>query len=144
VDRGGGVSLKACNSCMSVRYCNAICQHKHWPKHKAACKLRAAEIRDEALFKDPPSKEDCPICFLPMPTLLISCVTRLDCPYQSTTSQLLMWGWLKWQRKSIIHVAGKAFAKGASIPSVNLVMISVPIATPTKIEKRAMSRLKII
>ena len=37
----------------------------HWPKHKAACKQRAAELRDEALFKDPPPKEDCPICFLP-------------------------------------------------------------------------------
>jgi tetratricopeptide (TPR) repeat protein len=60
---------------MSVKYCNAICQHKHWPKHKAACKLRAAELRDEALFKDPPAKEDCPICFLPMPTLLMSCIT---------------------------------------------------------------------
>ena len=41
----------------------------------AACKLRAAELRDEALFKDPPAKEDCPICFLPMPTLLMSCIT---------------------------------------------------------------------
>ena len=28
----------------------------------------------EALFKDPPSKEDCPICFLPIPRNLISCV----------------------------------------------------------------------
>jgi hypothetical protein len=30
---------------------------------------------DEALFKDPPSKEDCPICFLPMPVKLICCVS---------------------------------------------------------------------
>jgi hypothetical protein len=28
-------------------------------------------MNDEALFKDPPAKEDCPICFLPMPTNLI-------------------------------------------------------------------------
>jgi TPR repeat protein len=34
---------------------------------------RAAELRDEALFKDPPPMEDCPICFLPMPLRLISC-----------------------------------------------------------------------
>ena len=27
---------------------------------------------DEALFKDPPPKEDCPICFLPMPVRLFS------------------------------------------------------------------------
>ena len=29
---------------------------------------RAAEFHVEALFKDPPAaKEDCPICFIPMP-----------------------------------------------------------------------------
>ena len=72
---GEGISLKACKSCMFVKYCNAECQKNHWPKHKAACKQRAAELRDEALFKDPPAKEDCPICFLPMPTKLISCMT---------------------------------------------------------------------
>ena len=27
------------------------------------------------LFKDPPSKEDCPICFLPMPLKIITCVS---------------------------------------------------------------------
>jgi hypothetical protein len=48
---------------------------KHWPKHKIECKLCAAELRDEALFKDPPAKEDCPICFLPMPINIISCVS---------------------------------------------------------------------
>ena len=55
-------------------YCNVKCQKKHWKKHKKACKRRAAELRDEALFKDPPAKEECPICFLPMPTRLISCM----------------------------------------------------------------------
>ena len=72
---GAGVSLKMCKACMHARYCNAECQHKHWPTHKTACKLRAAELRDEALFKDPPPKEECPICFLPMPVKLISCVS---------------------------------------------------------------------
>ena len=71
----GGVSLKMCKACMSVKYCNADCQHKHWPKHKKTCKLRAAELRDEALFKDPPPKEDCPICFLPMPAQLLYCIS---------------------------------------------------------------------
>ena len=71
----GGASLKACKSCMQVKYCNANCQKNHWATHKADCKLRAAELRDEALFKDPPPKEDCPICFLPMPTTLICCVS---------------------------------------------------------------------
>jgi len=71
----GGVSLKACKACMLVRYCNAECQKNHWPEHKKICKQRAAELRDEALFKDPPAKEDCPICFLPMPVNWIACMT---------------------------------------------------------------------
>ena len=71
----GGVSLKTCKACMHARYCSAECQRNHWPKHKKQCKLRAAELRDEALFKDPPPKEDCPICFLPMPINLINCMT---------------------------------------------------------------------
>ena len=70
----GGVSLKVCKACMIVKYCNAECQKKHWATHKKECKLRAAELRDEALFKDPPPK-DCPICFLPIPTKLICCVS---------------------------------------------------------------------
>jgi len=71
----GGATLKVCKSCMVAKYCNANCQRNHWPKHKKECKLRAAELRDEALFKDPLAKEDCPICFLPMPVKLICCVS---------------------------------------------------------------------
>jgi tetratricopeptide (TPR) repeat protein len=72
----GGISLKACKSCMLVKYCNADCQRKHWPKHKKECKQRAAELRDEALFEDElPAKEECPICLVPMPHQLIACVS---------------------------------------------------------------------
>ena len=43
--------------------------------HKTVCKLQlqAAKLRDKMLFKvkDPLAKEDCPICFLPIPTKLI-------------------------------------------------------------------------
>ena len=60
---------------MFVRYCNADCQRNHWPSHKKECKIQAAKLHDVALFKDPPAKEDCPICFLPMPYKLISCIT---------------------------------------------------------------------
>jgi len=72
---GGGAGLKACTSCRLVKYCNIKCQKNHWKKHKKVCKQRAAELRDEALFKDPPLKEDCPICYLPMPIKLIACMT---------------------------------------------------------------------
>ena len=71
----GGASLKICKACTSVKYCNAMCQKNHWSKHKKVCKQRAAELRDEALFKDPPPKEECEICFLPMPTKLITCMS---------------------------------------------------------------------
>ena len=79
----GVASLKTCLSCRLVRYCNADCQKKHWPKHKKTCKLRAAELRDEALFKDPPDKEDCPICFLPMPARLLSSASLSDATISS-------------------------------------------------------------
>ena len=86
----GGDNLKACTSCEQVSYCNAKCRNAHRSKHKKACKQYAAErrnknaairaevdaiierfskieISDEELFADPPPKEDCEICFLPMP-----------------------------------------------------------------------------
>ena len=71
----GGATLKVCKSCMHARYCNATCRRNNWSKHKRDCKIHAAELRDKALFKDPPPKEDCPICFLPMPAKLISCIS---------------------------------------------------------------------
>ena len=59
--------LKACTACKLVKYCNRDCQIAHRPQHKKACKKRAAELYDEMLFNDPPPREDCPICFLPLP-----------------------------------------------------------------------------
>ena len=52
-----------------VQYCNAACKKKHRSKHKKKCERRVAELHDEALFKQPPLKEDCPICFLPLPSM---------------------------------------------------------------------------
>ena len=63
----GGDGLKICNGCKLVNYCNATCQMAHRPRHKKLCKKRAAELKDEALFKEPPPVEDCPICCLPIP-----------------------------------------------------------------------------
>ncbi|KAL7524819.1 hypothetical protein ACHAXR_000730 [Thalassiosira sp. AJA248-18] len=50
-----------------VKYCNRGCQLSHRPRHKSACKKRAAELFDEKLFKQPPTGDDCPICFLRLP-----------------------------------------------------------------------------
>ena len=62
--------LKACTACHMVKYCNRECQIAHRPQHKKACKKRAAELHDELLLKRPPPEyEDCPICFLPMPSI---------------------------------------------------------------------------
>ena len=62
-----GVGLKKCGACELVRYCGAACQRAHRPQHKGECKSRAAELYDEALFLQPPSREECPICFLELP-----------------------------------------------------------------------------
>ena len=59
--------LKACTACKMVKYCNRDCQIAHRPQHKKECKKRAAELYEEALFRDPPPPEDCPICMLPLP-----------------------------------------------------------------------------
>ena len=66
-----------------VKYCNATCKKKHRSKHKKACERRVAELHDEALFKEPP-RDDCPICFLPLPldagqTTFKSCCGKLIC-----------------------------------------------------------------
>ena len=63
----GGVSMNTCNKCDLVKYCNAACKKKHKSKHKKKCERRAAELFDEKLFKEPPPREDCPICMMPPP-----------------------------------------------------------------------------
>jgi len=65
----GSDVTNTCNKCKMVMYCNAACKKKHRKKHKKECERRVAEMHDEALFKQPPPDEDCPICFLRMPTL---------------------------------------------------------------------------
>jgi len=68
----GSEVTNTCNKCKSVMYCNAACKKKHRHKHKKDCEehlKRAAELHDTKLFKQPPKEEDCPICFLRMPTL---------------------------------------------------------------------------
>ena len=76
--------LKTCNACKMARYCCRDCQVSHWPRHKEACKKRAAELFDKELFKDPPEREECPICMLPFPfdggtSRFFACCGRIIC-----------------------------------------------------------------
>ena len=61
--------LKECDGCDLVRYCSDECQREHRPEHESKCRERAAELRDEILFRQPESSYlgDCPICYLPLP-----------------------------------------------------------------------------
>ena len=79
----GSDVTNTCNKCKSVMYCNAACKKKHRHKHKKVCERIVAELHDEALFKLPP-QEDCPICFLRMPSLMTgstykSCCGKIIC-----------------------------------------------------------------
>ena len=77
--------LKNCTGCYLVKYCSVKCQRDHRPKHKRECKRRAAELRDEILFKQPESHlGDCPICCLPLPFdpkkyVMMSCCSKSIC-----------------------------------------------------------------
>ena len=63
------VKLKKCDGCDLVRYCGDACQELLRPLHGEKCKERAAELRDEILFRQPESTHlgDCPICYVPLP-----------------------------------------------------------------------------
>ena len=64
------VKLKKCTACRLVEYCSVDCQRAHRKQHKKACKLRAAELKDEQLYeqgKERPEESFCPICTLPIP-----------------------------------------------------------------------------
>ena len=71
--------LKACTACKLVKYCNRECQIAHRPLHKKACKKRAAELHDEALFKEHPPTDDCPICLLPLSLIASQAVFKSCC-----------------------------------------------------------------
>ena len=64
---GNSDVMNTCNKCNMAKYCNAACKKKHRSKHKKACERRVAELYDEQLFKKPPPREECPICFIPLP-----------------------------------------------------------------------------
>mmetsp|Transcript_10766 Transcript_10766/g.23860 ORF Transcript_10766/g.23860 Transcript_10766/m.23860 type:complete len:320 (-) Transcript_10766:301-1260(-) len=97
-----GHGLKKCVACKMVKYCDITCQKNHRPSHKKECRKRAAELHDEALFKQP-TMEDCAICFLP-----ISCGV-IDAHYQSCCGKTVCHG--------CIYTVGKEMEKENRIRS---------------------------
>jgi len=81
------IKLKKCPACDLVKYCSdKKCQQDHMTEHERICMERAAEIRDEMLFRQPESTHlgDCPICFLPLPidvnkSRMTSCCSKMIC-----------------------------------------------------------------
>mmetsp|Transcript_6718 Transcript_6718/g.18755 ORF Transcript_6718/g.18755 Transcript_6718/m.18755 type:complete len:377 (+) Transcript_6718:109-1239(+) len=82
--------LKMCNSCQCVWYCGAACQKAHWmegaqdgvkqireildgqaageyPKTDKRCCDEHDDDDDSDIFQEPPMREDCVICMLPVP-----------------------------------------------------------------------------
>ena len=81
------VKLVPCDGCDLVKYCGDECQRNHATEHEEECKQRAAELRDDLLFKQPEGThmgDDCPICSLPMPidikkSTIYNCCSKLIC-----------------------------------------------------------------
>ena len=86
------VKLVPCDGCDLVRYCSDDCRNNHQPEHQEVCKKRAAELRDELLFKQPESSclGDCPICCIPLPFdmdrfISYECCSKIICKGCVTT-----------------------------------------------------------
>jgi hypothetical protein len=90
VDDTDGGKLKTCNTCQTAKYCNADCQKAHWKKHKMDCETIAMEQHDAMLFKEPPKRPDCEICFLPLP------LNRCRVMYQPCCGKTLCYGCLHY------------------------------------------------
>ena len=80
------IKLKDCDGCDLVKYCSDDCQEDHKSEHEEECKKRAAELRDELLFKQPESSHwgDCPICCLPLSldqqkSIMMPCCSKIFC-----------------------------------------------------------------
>ena len=81
--------------CDLVRYCSDKCQEDHRLEHEEACTKRAAELRDEILFKQPEGTHlgDCPICSLPLlidpkKSRMQTCCSKLICAGCSCANDL--------------------------------------------------------
>eukprot|EP00986_Skeletonema_menzelii_P013595 scaffold8066_cov147-Skeletonema_menzelii.AAC.4 len=88
------IKLVPCDDCDLVRYCSNECQKTHKSEHEQACKKRAAELREEILFKQPERIHlgDCPICCLPLPldrtkSSMYTCCSKMICDGCNRASQ---------------------------------------------------------
>ena len=86
VAAGDEVRLKNCTACYLVKYCSITCQREHRRLLKKECRTRAAELRDEILFKQPESSHygDCPICMIPLSldvkkSIMQTCCSKVIC-----------------------------------------------------------------
>ena len=92
------------------------------------CKQRAALLRDEALFKDPPGQGrlSCPICFLPMPYKLIARVSPSTRDYIIRANiSISQWQMRKLTKEdirkdNIIHVVERALFVGGCVYSFSV------------------------
>ena len=95
---GGAVKLKNCHACHLVKYCGVECQKAHRKQHKVACKMRAAELKDELLYSqghERPEEDFCPICTLPIPlgsvnglsVFFNTCCTKMICAGRELAAQ---------------------------------------------------------
>jgi hypothetical protein len=71
------IKLEECVACKLD--CGKDCQVAHHLQPENASKKQAAEIYEEALFRQPPKRDDCPICFLMLPTFLSGRVFMVCC-----------------------------------------------------------------
>ena len=83
-DGSDDIQLKSCAACKMVKYCSRECQIAHRPQHKKECRKRVAELHDEMLFKQPPHEEDCPLCFIRLPSSIsgkryMTCCGKVIC-----------------------------------------------------------------
>ena len=80
------IKLVSCDDCDLVKYCSDDCKESHKSEHEEACNKRAAELRDEILFKQPEGSHwgDCPICMIPLPidvdkSTISGCCSKVIC-----------------------------------------------------------------
>ena len=92
------VKMKPCDGCDLVRYCSDTCKEDHRSEHEVKCKERAAELRDEILFKQPESTHhgDCPLCCVPLSLedgkrVLYPCCSKVICNGCSYADNARQW-----------------------------------------------------